>query len=176
MNLDHFRRITAVVALWVMLLGSVTRAEFSESQVKAVFISNFAQFVTWPAKAFADAASPLTIGILGNDPFGGELQNAIRGQTVSNRSISIKRASKADDLRNCQIVFISRSEASQIDDILPKFKGKSILTVSDIDNFTNSGGMIGLFMVGGKVKFTVNAGPARSSGLGISSKIQRLGQ
>ena len=41
-----------------------------EYQVKAAFLLNFTKFVDWPAGAFAGSDSPITICILGNDPFG----------------------------------------------------------------------------------------------------------
>lgn len=56
---------------------SVEKLRGPEYQVKAVFLFNFAQFVTWPSQP-ADA--PLVIGILGDDPFGSYLDETVRGE------------------------------------------------------------------------------------------------
>jgi len=37
----------------------------SEYELKAAFFFNFAKFVDWPAEAFADSSTPITIGIIG---------------------------------------------------------------------------------------------------------------
>src|SRR5712691_6806881 len=52
----------------------------SEYQVKAVFLFNFAQFVDWPPEAVADSQAPLTIGVLGENPFGDVLDATVRGE------------------------------------------------------------------------------------------------
>ena len=57
----------------------------SESHLKAVFLFNFAQFVDWPSEAFPDSATPLVIGVLGDDPFEGFLDQTIRGEHVRGR-------------------------------------------------------------------------------------------
>src|SRR4051794_16733239 len=51
-----------------------------EYQVKAVFLFNFAQFVSWPLSQPADA--PFVIGIVGDDPFGSYLDETVRGEKV----------------------------------------------------------------------------------------------
>ncbi|MCJ7777900.1 MAG: YfiR family protein, partial [Sedimentisphaerales bacterium] len=40
-----------------------------EYQVKAAFLYNFIQFVDWPEEKSADSNKPITIGIIGKDPF-----------------------------------------------------------------------------------------------------------
>ena len=88
-------------------------AGFSVQQVQSVFLFNFAQFVKWPAKAFPDSGSPLTIGVLGANPFGGMLDSTVRGETVDGRRMAVKYSRRAEDLKNCQIVFVSQSEAGR---------------------------------------------------------------
>src|SRR5882757_4448493 len=51
-----------------------------EYQLKAAFLFNFAKFVEWPPQSFPDAGGPIVIGILGGNPFGDELENAIQGR------------------------------------------------------------------------------------------------
>src|SRR2546425_10399066 len=64
--------------------------EFPEYELKAAYIFNFAKFVTWPSNAFTQAGSPMTVGILGDDPFGEHLANALADKTVSGRKLLIK--------------------------------------------------------------------------------------
>src|SRR6185295_17077931 len=79
--------LAILTRLPVLLLVSVAIAAPapSEYQVKAVFLFNFTQFVDWPAQSFADARAPFVIGVLGRDPFGSALDEAVRGETVNGR-------------------------------------------------------------------------------------------
>jgi hypothetical protein len=148
-------------------------AESREYEVKAVFLFNFAQFVEWQKDAFPDASAPLVIGILGSDPFGAYLDEAVRGERVNDRAIVIRRFSSVGDVGTCHILFISKSEAPNLGDILAALKGRSILTVSDMDQFSRDGGMIRFVMESNKVRLRINNDAARAAGLRISSKLLR---
>lgn len=144
-----------------------------EIQVKAVFLYNFVRFVDWPPRAFPTAEAPLIIGVLGDDPFGGSLDDAVRGETVEQRPLVIRRFRRLEDVDVCHVLFISRSEAPRLGAIIAGLKGRSILTVSDADEFTRFGGMIRFVTVNNKVRLRINVEAARAAELTISSKLLR---
>src|SRR5207302_8826544 len=74
----------------------------------------FAQFVKWPPGALGGANNAVTIGVLGNDPFGGALDNAISGQAVSGHPLTVRRSRNLDALKNCQIIFRSEEHTSEL--------------------------------------------------------------
>jgi hypothetical protein len=177
----HARRSILVRLMGSLMLMSVLAvparlyaAAYSVQQVQAVFLFNFAQFVKWPAKAFPEAGSPLTIGVLGTNPFGAALEKTVRGETVNGRRMAVKFSRRAEDLKSCQIVFISQSETARLGSILGSLQGTATLTVSDIPRFCEQGGMINFVLEGGQVKFAINTRPAKSAGLQISPKLLRL--
>src|SRR5947207_349431 len=104
-----------------------------EYRLKATFLFQFTQFVDWPAAAFASRQAPLVIGVLGQDPFGTFLDEAVRGEKVENRALSIERYRRLEDVANCQVLFVSRSEAGRIQQIAAALKGRSVLLVGDAD-------------------------------------------
>src|SRR5207244_10853841 len=53
-----------------------------EYQVKAAFLFNFAKFVEWPPQAFPSASAPFSICVLGQNPFGRSLQEAVEGKVA----------------------------------------------------------------------------------------------
>src|ERR1700689_3034419 len=65
-------------------------APVTEYQLKAVFLFNFAQFVDWPPATFPDPHTPLVIGILGDDRFGGTLDETVRGEQVNDRPLVVQ--------------------------------------------------------------------------------------
>jgi hypothetical protein len=147
-----------------------------EYQVKAVFLFNFAQFVEWPTNALSDTQIPLTIGVLGDDPFDGFLDDTVRGEKVDGHPLAIQRCRNVGDAKNCQILFISRSESSRMETILVGLKDRNILTVSDIEGFAKNGGVIRFVTEGNKIRFRVNLEAAKNANLTISSKMLRLAE
>src|SRR5262245_22285190 len=102
-----------------------------EYQVKAAFLFNFARFVEWPSDAFADARSPLVIGVLGPDPFGAELDEVVRGKTVHGRSIVVQRYARPSDVGPCHVLFVGRGEAGRLRRGLGALKDGRVLTVGE---------------------------------------------
>ena len=146
----------------------------TESKLQAAFLFNFAKFVEWPPAAFAATNSPLTIGILGDNPFGGDLEAIVRDKTINNRIIIIKPMHSVAEATNCQVLFISASAKDQIPEMISSLGTASILTVGDTDRFTESGGMINFVKKENKIRFEINDAAARRAGLKISSKLLSL--
>ncbi|HEY2037582.1 MAG TPA: YfiR family protein [Steroidobacteraceae bacterium] len=163
----------AVLAVAGLLGGRSALAGPTAPQVEAVFLFYFSQFVDWPPRAFADERSPIVIGVLGNDPFGGALDQAVAGEQVNGRPIVVRRLKSIDDAAACHILYISSSESPQLPQILSTLKGRSVLTVSDLDHFVQSGGMIRFALVDEHVRLFINAHAAQAAGLTLSSKLLR---
>lgn len=145
-----------------------------EYQVKAVLLMRIAQFVEWPPEAFGGPASPVVIAVLGDDPFGGYLDQAVEGQRIGERPMEVRRCRRLEDLGECQILFISGSEAGRIGGILERLKGRSLLTVGDTDGFNRDGGIVRFVTENNKIRLRIRVDAARDSGLTVSSKLLRL--
>ena len=153
---------------------SVEELRGPEYQVKAVFLFNFAQFVSWPSPQLSDTT--FVIGIVGDDPFDSYLDETVRGEKVNNRSLTTQRFRRGRDPRNCDILFISQSESDRAAQIVASLKGRSVLTVSDIDGFANLGGMIELFTEKNKIHMRINLEAVRAANLKVSSKLLRVAE
>src|SRR5207253_9647586 len=95
------------------LLGAA--APVSEYQLKAVFLFNFAQFVEWPPAALPLENAPFVIGVLGKDPFGAELDEVVRGETVNRHPLAVVRYRTVAAVRDCQVLVIAASELRQLE-------------------------------------------------------------
>ena len=176
------RGLQAFAGTWCVVWGllflggldaSAQTAPSREYQIKAVFLFNFAQFVEWPATAFAGPSSPIVIGVLGESPFGAYLDDTVLGEKVNNRPVEVQRYSRVEDIKTCHILFISRSEASHLEQILVSLKDRSLLVVGDGDDFARRGGMIRLATIQNKVRLIINVDAAQVANLTISSKLLR---
>jgi hypothetical protein len=175
------RYLTALISIAILVSAATplsARAEeplLHEYRVKAAFLYNFAKFVQWPESAFIDPERPVTICILGKDPLMGALQN-LTAKTVRGRRIVISHSKDVMSVKGCHILFVAKSEKSRIKQTISELKGKSVLTVSDIDDFVKAGGMIGMVRVENKIRFHINLVSAQDSGLTISSQLLKLAQ
>lgn len=151
-------------------------ATFSEYEIKAAFLYNFAKFVDWPEEVFADSTKSIRIGVLGKDPFGEILDETIANKIVKGKPLSIKRFSDAESMEYCHILFISSSEREDIRDIIAGLANMSILTVGDMDKFAEQGGIINLFNQDNKVRFNINLDAAERANLRISSRLLKLAE
>jgi YfiR/HmsC-like len=169
-------RYSAVAVLGMMFLfcANASAQEASEYQVKAAFLYNFAKFVEWPAGGGADA--PLVIGVLGKDPFGGEIDRAVEGKTVNGRRLTIKRFSSLEAYEYCHILFVSSSERNKLPQIIAAVRNSSVLTVSETDRFAHIGGIINFVTIENRIRFEINQAAAERAGLKISSKLLSLGR
>lgn len=160
--------------LWSSLALAAQTTISKEYQIKAIFLFNFAQFVDWPANAFSEAETPLTIGILGDDPFGTFLDETVQGEKVNGHPLIVQHYQRVEDIKTCHILFISQSETKHLKRILNGLKDRNLLTVSDTDNFTKYGGIIQFVTEQNKIHFQINLEAAKEAELTISSKLLRL--
>lgn len=145
----------------------------TEYQVKAAFLFNFAKFVEWPADAFA-AGAPLSICVVGEDPFGDNLDALTKGERLNSREIAVRRLKGDDAPRGCHVLFVSGSERRRLRQVLEEVHGGGVLTVSDIDEFARAGGMIRLTKQNYRIGFEINPQAAERARLKISSKLLSL--
>lgn len=152
-------RLRLLCLVWALMHGGMESlaqgTAASEYAVKAAFLGKFPQFVKWPS----GGGSP-TVGILGNNPFGSALR--------------ARQASRVEDLKGCQIIFIAKSERGNIGAILSGLAGTNVLTVGESDGFARQGGIIGFTLEGDKMRFEINLVAARRNGLVIDSRLTEL--
>jgi hypothetical protein len=160
-----------------MLLCAAARgAAPDEYQVEAVFLLHFTQFVEWPPRVFPDTNTPFVIGVLGQDPFGSALEDAVRGESVNGHPLLVRRFARAADLSPCQILFIDRSAVHDVDRILGSLSHTGTLTVSNFELPAPADVIIRFLNDDRKIRLRINVDYARSAGLTISSKLLRPSQ
>jgi hypothetical protein len=145
----------------------------SEYQVKAVFLFNFGQFVEWPGDAYDTPQAPFVIGILGEDPFGRTLDEVVRGESVGSRSLVVRRFNHPREIGDCNILFIGRNESGRLREALDAVRGRSVLTVTDIEGAASHDAIIALFNENNRIRMRINLAEAKARQLVISSKLLR---
>ena len=151
--------------------GAQTVAE--EYQIKAVYLYNFAKFVYWPDSAFVDATAPIIIGVVGKNPFGDVLSQAVAGETLNNRPLQVTHF-KTMPINTCHILFVSRSENENLTNILETAHKHNVLTVGETDEFIKRGGMVRFVFENNRVRYDIAPTVAQQADIRISSKMLKL--
>ena len=166
------RGIRQIILIWTTLvcgLLSLQGQSPGEYQVKAAYLYSFGKFVSWPA----ENSDAFLLCILGDDPFGPALEHTISNTTVNGKPVAAKRISTTQDAAGCRIVFVASSESRFLARDLASLP-MGVLTVSDIENFSQSGGMIQFVNDNSRIRFEVNLTAAQGSGLHLSSELLKV--
>jgi hypothetical protein len=148
-----------------------------EARVKAAFIYNFTQFISWPDDAFADGQAPFVAVVVGDpDPFLGALDDAMNGKNVGGRPIVVRHVATVDQVATCQCVFIHfdllQQQASG--KTLDQFKNQPVLVIVETDEWMQACGVIELFLEDGHMRFKIDPDVVRADRLVVSAKLMQL--
>ncbi len=174
-----------LAVVWLGWLGAETRVQAQPAGARAeapslmaTYLTHFVHFTTWPdsvrAGIAARAGSGFVVGVLGSDPFGDRLEEAFRGKRFGDQPILVRRLRTDAEVRDCQLVFISRSESGRLRLLLEDLQDRPVLTVSDIPGFVEAGGHVGFHEQRSKLHFNINLEGTRRSGLTMSSQLLKL--
>jgi len=164
--------VLSVIALLIVPENSAQPLSSpTDSQVEAAYLYKFGAFVTWPNPAPDDQ---FAICVLGRDPFEHTLDATIAGEAIGGKKLIATRISSPQEASQCRILFISSSEESRLKPVLVALNKIPVLTVSDIPDFADRGGMIQFVLDNGRVRFQVNLASAEQSGLVLSSQLLKV--
>jgi hypothetical protein len=166
-------RTVAMLALIVAGPSAAPATESLEYAVKATFLLRFGDFVTWPDGAFSSPTDPVTICVVGTDPFGTLLPEATKDQTIQGRPVVVADLAALPSPTKCHIAYMGASRAQSVAVRLKAVKDKPILTVTD-QRVDEAAGMIKFVVQNNRVRFAIDPFTAEASGIGISSKLLAL--
>lgn len=143
----------------------------TESQVKAAYLFKFSGYVEWPEQAFEKADSPFVIGIVAADAFADVLEQTVTGRNLNGHPMAVLRIKRGEAINGVHMLFVSRTEASALQEAIHALKGLAVLTVTDAERGTNAGSMITFVLEDNKVRFDIATAPAENSRLKISARL-----
>ena len=195
MRIKVYILMILVPVLLAAPIAATVRAESTPSReyhIKAAFLYNFIKFVDWP-QDINETNETITIGIIGNDLFGSSFET-LKNKLVKDKKVIIRRfesfeklkkfkknkddelLSQLDALLGCNVLFISSSEKNNLSDIIKILGNSPVLTVAQMSNFLESGGIINFVEKDKKVAFEINVIAAKRARLKIRSKLLRLAE
>ena len=167
-----FLGITLLCSLGVVR-AAPTPEPIDEYALKAAFLYNFAKFVEWPITSFSESTSPFALCVLGNDPFGANLESLAK-KPVRDRMLVIKRIRSVSALSGCHILYVSSQELTQPEALLRTLEKAPVLTVCDTEFCAETGMMLNMRMVNNRVQLDLNLDAVQHTALKVSSQLIKL--
>jgi len=161
----HLRTLAAAA-----LLGTAAAAaEPLEYAVKAAYLSKFSFYVEWPAGSFS-GTSAVNLCVIGEDPFGPQLDEAVAGQQLEGRPLAVRRLKAASREAGCHIAYFGEAHPAAA---LEPLRGAPVLVVTDARS-AGVPGAIQFVVKDDRVRFVIDEEAAAQNGLKISSKLLGL--
>jgi hypothetical protein len=167
------RVLLSAAALATALVAAVSahaQREAPEASVKAAFLYKFANYVEWPANAFASPSAPLVIGVAGAGEIAADLERIVPGRSVAGHPVTVRRVHEGEPLRGIHILFVGRDEAA-IATLVRDAREQGVLTVTEGERGLEMGSAINFVTAGERVAFEVSLDAAEKGGHRISSRM-----
>jgi len=145
-----------------------------EHEVKATWLLNLTRFVEWPSTAFEDNDSPFVVGVMGKELPEMDLEKTFGDKPIKGRRVQIKRVSNEQEIRGCQLLFITSSERRRTRDLLDKLKGQPVLTVGETEDFLDYGGVINLLVKDESLQLEIDLNAAQKAGLRLNANLLKI--
>ena len=174
--------VFALLLAWMGACAPTARAApADEVQVHAAYVVNFVRYSRWPA-----APGPLTIGVVATPEYAAAMREAAtRAGSVDGRAIVVRLlpmatiappAAEADRAlaaaaADVDVLYVGTTHRSWSRAAVAVAKGRTMLTVGPGRAFLDDGGMIGLYLDRGHVRFDVNAPAIRASAIDVSARL-----
>lgn len=165
-------RLMAAVVLLGLSSAPVEAGANLEYAVKAAYLPKFIPFIHWPDSAFAAPGAPITICVLGDDPFGPRLEQAVHA-TTAEPPIQLRHLAGPDPDAGCHLIFLpAGTDPALVQRTLSATRGRPVVTVTD--SGLAHRGIISFVIQGNHVRFDIDDALAAQGGLTISSKLLGL--
>jgi hypothetical protein len=163
--------ILVAVLLFVPTATRLFAQAAREADVEAAYLFNFGKFMR---VASHESSPEFRIGILGDNPFGGTLEQLTAHEVLDGRPMRVVPVTTAEEARSCDILFLGDGETSRLEHDLAMLNGSPVLTVSRIRGFADRGGMIQFVLEQDRVRFAVNLEAADHAHIQLSSELLKL--
>jgi len=162
--------------LWPMLIGwapvaSVAQPATVDPRLKAAFVYNVLKYTSWPAQA---PANPVTLCVANVDSQLQAAFNSVNGRYANGRIVTVRLLTTAPDFKPCNVIYLNNGASRTLLGRIVE-EGSHVLTISDAQNFTRSGGTVGLLVDDeGRLQFEINLDEVHRATYVMSSQLLKL--
>ena len=163
-----------LVLIFSIFFGALSAySQIPEYELKSVLMLKMINFIEWP-ESYENEKDEFVISVLGQNPFGKYLDHTFENIKIKDKEVIIRYIKDHNDIAGSDVLFIARSERSNIDDILMTVNGKPILTIGDTIGFGEKGVHINFFVEKSRIRFYINESSAGQNGLEIDYHLRNV--
>ncbi len=164
-----------LLTIWFLSANGGAGNQTDEYTLKAVAFEQVSRFIKWPNNSLTDDTNqPFTIVILGDDPFKGKIEKLYSNRNIKNKNVKTIYIDKITDFKSGHVLFISKSEKKEIENVVKYTKEKSVLVVGDTKGYANSGVHLNFLAINNKIKFEINKKEMLNAGFEVSYLLTRV--
>lgn len=170
-------KIIVIIMLMSLFIFGLAADENRDHQIKAEYIVHFSRFIYWPDEVFESTEKVFNICLPGQNPVGDELER-LAGEENMQAAIEIlylKDVGEVAEDNNCHIIYLSESAGDSYIEHLTEMPDH-VLTVSDIDGFSESGGMVEFIEINDQIRFEINVKQSAESGIRYRSQLLEVAE
>jgi len=142
--------------------------------LKAAALYKIALYAKWPEAAVGGRDDPLRVAVFGADPFGKELERALKNKKCGSHPFAALHFATLAELGECQILFVPVQEEARLPKLLERTRGRPVLLVGETAAAAEAGAGIALYFEKSKLQVAVNLQAVRASGIELSSELLKL--
>ena len=169
-------RHTRVALCLVLCIGFCFFASYAfglqaeEYRIKSAYLEKITRFIQWPDPKSTNSQKPyFVIGIAGASPFIGILESDYKDRRIKEKPVRIIEISNSDEIKNCDLLFISGSEKDRLGKYIRAAEKFHVLTVGDTAGFARRGVHINFYIESQRIRFSINPQAMKRAGLNAGS-------
>jgi hypothetical protein len=168
------RTACAVLSAAFLFHGAAVQAqEVTAPALKAAFLYHLSTFTQWPEEALRGSAA-FTMCTLDDPAMREALARTIAGRDYGGRPMAAVNVTVREPLRGCHILYIPSHASDSSARVIESLQEHPALTISDMDGFVRKGGIVQLYVEGGRLRLFVDAASAARARLKFSSRLLAL--
>ncbi|MBK7002607.1 MAG: YfiR family protein [Rhodoferax sp.] len=168
----HLQRLILVT---VALLWAGKAVAENSAAVRLGFLLNFTRYVEWSEVTLKPEAALRICIAPGDADMVSHHLGEMPKQLIQGRPIQIKLISRPADASGCHVLYLpAETPATTLPDWFKAARQAGALTVGDLPDMVEAGGMVGLVAVDGRYRFDINLGVACQADLRLSSQLLKL--
>ncbi len=158
--------------LLLIFAFSTMNAQVQIQKVEASFIANFMRYIQWPGQS---NMKTLKVGVYGkNTTIYKELSKTVHGKNVGLAVLNVVEITDIQSASDCQLLFIPNGKANRLRSDIESISGKSILIITEEQEYSPKYSMINFKVVNSKLGFELNNQNASSKNISISSRLEQM--
>lgn len=145
-----------------------------EYELKAAVLYNIIKYVDWPKEVMGSSTDPITVLVIGENPFGATLENVLQKREAHGHRIVVRYSKGLPKKLNAQVVFmkgLSKAERGKLKDLCA---ASSAMLIGDREGLAKEGACLGFYLKDRRVRFEINVDALKRARLSASSELLKL--